>query len=165
MIVGEAPGEEEAKQLRPFVGRSGQLLRRVLSEIGVEPHRVWITNIYKLRPEKNATPTEDQIQDHLSYLQAEIIDGQPKYILALGTTAFHTLTDSQLGISLYRGIWHAVSERIKPKPEDPALSASLGLIEPVVMPTFHPSYILRNRKAIEQWKRDLQEWSTRQINP
>jgi DNA polymerase len=159
MIVGEAPGAEETKQLRPFVGRSGQLLRRELDELGVGSTRVWITNVYKLRPENNATPTEDQITEHLPYLQAEVVEGLPKYLLALGSTAFHTLTDSPLGITLYRGIWHSVSERIKPKYE------SEGMIEPVVMPTFHPSYVLRNKKVIEVWRRDLEEWATRQINP
>ena len=159
MIVGEAPGKAEEEQLRPFVGRSGQLLRRELDGVGMDPMRVWITNIYKNRPPENRTPTSEEIEEHLPYLQYEITEGHPKYILALGNVAFQTLVGTTLGISLYRGFWHPLSESIKPRYEAPEL------IEPLIMPTYHPAYILRNRKAIDTWRRDLKEWAIRDIQP
>ncbi len=166
MVVGEAPGQEEREQLRPFVGEDGQKFRAMLETLGVDETKVWFTNVYKLEL-PNLQPSPRLIKRHLKYLQEEIIEGQPKYILALGETAFHTLTDSTLSINLHRGIWHPLSERIKPKGVPTAYDVRLKiqLIEPVVMPTYHPSYILRNRRAGEQWRRDIQEWATRSINP
>lgn len=163
MVVGEAPGATEAEQLRPFVGRSGQELRSALRSCGVEEDRIWITNIYKLRPENNRAPRQSEIEEHLQYLAYEIQEGQPKYILALGNIAFHTLTDSIMGVSLYRGFWHPLAEQLqRVAPDlDPRAKDHIDLIQPIVLPTYHPAYILRNRKQTEIWRKDIHTWFTK----
>jgi len=150
MIVGEAPGESEWREKRPFVGRSGQLLRRELVAAGLSPEDMYITNIVKVWPRdekgKTRTPNRQEIEAALPFLKDEIQHVVPKYILALGNQAFRTLVGTDLGISLYRGFWHRLDE-------------SFDWDEALVLPTFHPAYILRNINKIDIWRRDLTEFA------
>lgn len=152
MIVGEAPGKNEWEQKRPFVGDSGQLLRKELVAAGLNPDDMYITNIVKIWPRtdegKTRAPNELEIEAALPYLVEEIQHVVPKYILALGAPAFHTLVGTNLGISLYRGFWQRLDEKFD---WDDAL----------VLPTWHPAYILRQPQQKKTWRRDLTEFATK----
>jgi uracil-DNA glycosylase len=133
----------------------------MLARVAVDEDRIWMTNVYKALPER-AQLSPEEIQEHLPYLIHEIHESQPKYILALGDVAFHALTDIAMSISLYRGFWQPLAEALRrehPMP-DPSLSPKdqIPLIQPIVLPTYHPAHILRNRKQLPIWQRDIAEW-------
>lgn len=96
MLVGEAPGYWEDKELRPFVGRSGQLLDRLLKEAGTARGNVWITNVVKFRPASNRTPTWEEITEGRRELMKEIDMVSPKAIVALGATAIRGLLGREI---------------------------------------------------------------------
>lgn len=130
MFVGEAPGADEDEQGEPFVGRAGGLLTKIIEAMGFSRETVYIANILKCRPDTpgqsagNRPPTPDEIKNCLPYLNAQIDLIQPKAIVALGATAVAGLFGKSAPISKIRGQW--MSFRNIP-----------------VMPTFHPSYLLR----------------------
>ncbi len=130
MFVGEAPGADEDEQGEPFVGRAGGLLTKIIEAMGFDRGTVYIANILKCRPDTpgqsagNRPPTPDEIQRCLPYLNAQIDLIQPKAIVALGATAVTGLFGKSAPISKIRGAF--MSFRNIP-----------------VMPTFHPSYLLR----------------------
>lgn len=125
MFVGEAPGEEEDRLGRPFVGKAGQLLTKIIRAMGFERNEVYIANILKCRPPGNRNPEPDEIATCEPFLikQAAII--HPMVICALGTFAAQTLLGTDRKISALRGRFHDY-HGIK------------------LMPTFHPAYLLRN---------------------
>lgn len=125
MFVGEAPGREEDIQGRPFVGRAGQLLTKIIGAMKYRREDVFITNIVKCRPPQNRVPRKEEIEKCKGYLfkQLEIIS--PKVIVALGKSAADFFIHSQLGMTALRGDFYEFND-IK------------------VMPTFHPSYLIRN---------------------
>lgn len=125
MFVGEGPGEDEDRQGEPFVGRAGQLLDRVLKDIGVERRRVFIANIVKCRPPGNRAPELAEIQQCIPHLFRQIQRINPKLVVALGNVAAQTLLNTKKSISSLRG-------RIVDSP--------LGFR---LLPTYHPAYILR----------------------
>jgi len=129
MIIGEAPGKDEDAQGAPFVGRSGRLLTTLLNEAGIDRGAVYISNIAKCRPPANRppTPTESATCSQLLLLQ-EINIIRPLVICTLGATATQTFIESSISISELRG------EII----QTPYFA---------LLPTYHPSYVLRNRKA------------------
>ncbi len=129
MVIGEAPGEEEEKQGRAFVGRSGKLLDDWLLFMGIQD-RVWITNVVKHRPPDNRTPTEEEINACLPYLKAEISYVKPRYLFLLGRTA-----SSILGLDgdMKSIIKKTITENVQ-----------FEGIRSVVF--YHPSYILRTGK-------------------
>ena len=134
VFVGEAPGEDEDRQGRPFVGKAGQLLTRIINAIGLTREEVYITNIIKCRPPRNRNPQQDEIATCEPFLgqQLEII--QPKIICALGSFAAQTLLKTAEKISQLRGRFHEY-RGIK------------------VMPTYHPAFLLRNpHKKREAWE-------------
>ncbi len=139
MFVGEAPGADEDRQGEPFVGAAGQLLTRIIKTMGFTRETVYIANILKCRPDTpgkssgNRKPTADEMKTCLPYLLEQIDLIQPKVIVALGATAVEGLLGKPEPIGKLRG--HFQTFRGTP-----------------VMPTFHPSYLLRNQALAEKRK-------------
>jgi uracil-DNA glycosylase len=125
MFVGEAPGADEDIQGKPFVGRAGQLLTKIIEAMKFRRSEVFITNVVKCRPPNNRTPLHDEVEKCKSYLLAQIEAIQPKVIVSLGKVATDFFVPSAAAISLLRGNFR-VFGKVK------------------VMPTFHPSYLIRN---------------------
>jgi DNA polymerase len=126
MVIGEGPGEEEDRQGKPFVGRAGQLLTRMLASVGFDRERdCHIANVIKCRPERNRNPEPDEVAACNPFLLAQIDAIRPQVILALGNFAAQTLLGTREGISKLRG--RAVPYR-----------------GAVLVPTFHPAFLLRN---------------------
>lgn len=140
MVVGEAPGADEDRQGKPFVGQSGQLLRRILSFIGLTIDHVYITNVLPYRPPGNRQPTPQEIQMFLPFLQKHIALIKPKCLLLVGGTACKALLEGQDGITKIRGTWIDLVV--------PGLDHSVK-----AMATYHPAYLLRSplRKK-DVWK-------------
>ena len=125
-LVGEAPGADEDAQGLPFVGRAGQLLDRMIGAMGLSPERdVYVCNIIKCRPPDNRRPEPDEIASCIPYLHEQLALVQPRVIVALGNTSVAALLDVKLGITRVRGQWKLYRGRT------------------LVMPTYHPSYLLR----------------------
>lgn len=139
MFVGEAPGEQEDLQGRPFVGRAGQLLTRFLNLFGIDRDRVYITNIIKCRPPKNRNPNPDEIKACYPYLEKQIEIIKPKVIICLGAFAARTILNlpEKTAISKIRGKEFNIN----------------GI---TVIPTFHPAYLLRNRRGESDFQKDLE---------
>ncbi len=129
MFVGEAPGEEEDKTGRPFVGRAGQLLDKMIVGMGLKRSDVYIANILKTRPPNNATPTVDECIICMPYIARQIAAIRPEAIVTLGLTSTKALLRTDLTMSRMRGVWASYK-------------AVDGVLIPV-MPTFHPAYVLR----------------------
>jgi uracil-DNA glycosylase len=126
MVVGEGPGEEEDKQGKPFVGRAGQLLTKMLESVGLDRERdVYIANVVKCRPERNRNPEPDEVAACNPFLMAQIDTIRPAVILALGNFAAQTLLGAREGITKLRGRVYEYRES-------------------VLVPTFHPAFLLRN---------------------
>ena len=133
MFVGEAPGADEDEQARPFVGRAGQLLTKIIEAIGFTREEVLIGNINRCRPPGNRPPTPDEVAMCKPFLLREIAVVQPEVIVVLGNTAMKNLLDTKEGITKLRGRFQEY-KGIK------------------VMPTFHPAYLLRDpSKKRETW--------------
>ncbi|MCX8159667.1 MAG: uracil-DNA glycosylase [Candidatus Saccharicenans sp.] len=125
MFVGEAPGRDEDLQGRPFVGRAGQLLTRIIQAMGFSREEVYIANVIKCRPPENRTPRPDEVKACSPYLLRQIDLIRPKVIVALGKVATDFLLQSPKSMSELRG--------------------NFGEFQGIpVMPTFHPSYLVRN---------------------
>ena len=134
MFVGEAPGADEDIQARPFVGRAGQLLTKIIEAIGLKREEVLIGNINRCRPPGNRAPTTEEAAMCKPYLLREIAIVQPEVIVVLGNTAMKNLLDTKEGITRLRGRFQDY-KGIK------------------VMPTFHPAYLLRDpSKKRETWE-------------
>lgn len=125
MFIGEAPGRDEDMQGRPFVGRAGQLLTKIIHAMKFQRDEVYITNIVKCRPPSNRNPQGTEIASCKDYLLAQIELINPKVIVTLGKVAADLFIRSSLGMTALRGDFHNF-DNIK------------------VMPTFHPSYLIRN---------------------
>ncbi|NLS45721.1 MAG: uracil-DNA glycosylase [Firmicutes bacterium] len=125
MFVGEGPGGEEDVQGKPFVGRAGQLLDKILASVSLSRSEVYITNIVKCRPPKNRMPNSDEILACSSYLSAQIKMINPLIIVCLGSLATRVLIDKNAKITRMRGQWHEIN----------------GIL---YMPTFHPAALLRD---------------------
>lgn len=138
LIIGEAPGEEEDKEGRPFVGRAGRLLDQMIEAVGLKREHLYICNLLKCRPPENRDPKEEEIESCKGYLFAQIDLIKPKIILTLGRFAFNTLFGGDEKITRIRGI---VREYRGIK----------------VIPTYHPSFLLRNEKRIEEALSDLKK--------
>lgn len=144
MFIGEAPGEEEDKTGRPFVGRAGQLLNKMILAMGLTREQVYITNILKTRPPNNATPTGDEIRLCAPYLFEQIRVIAPEVIVTLGLPASRSLLNSTEAMGRLRGRWAQFQGT-----DGRTVS---------VMPTYHPAFLLRaytddNRRKV--WS-DLQ---------
>lgn len=134
MLVGEAPGRDEDIQGKPFVGRSGQLLDRMLASVGLSrsaqdrDSSVFITNVIFWRPPGNRTPTEAETAMCLPFLLRTIELQKPDFIVCLGATPAHRLTGRSEGILKMRGKW---------------VSANVSGRNIPLLPTLHPAYLLR----------------------
>jgi DNA polymerase len=134
MLIGEGPGYDEDVQGRPFVGKAGQLLTKILQSINLPREEVYIANIIKCRPPQNRNPESDEIQSCHPFLMKQINVIQPKIICALGTFSAQTLLKTNTKITALRGKLFDL-EGIK------------------VMPTYHPAFLLRNPdKKREVWE-------------
>jgi DNA polymerase len=134
IFVGEAPGANEDAEGRPFVGKAGQLLNKIIESIGMKREDVFIGNVNRCRPPGNRTPTLPEAHTCRPFLWREIAVVRPKVIVVLGNTATQNLLDTKIGITKLRGEfqdYHGVK----------------------VMPTFHPAYLLRDpSKKRETWE-------------
>lgn len=137
VFVGEAPGADEDAQGRPFVGRAGQLLTKIIGATGFSRKDVYICNILKCRPPGNRNPKPDEIYACEPFLIQQIQAIQPEVICALGTFAAQTLLKKEAPITALRGRFHSY-HGIK------------------VMPTYHPAYLLRNEGAKKLVWEDIQ---------
>ena len=134
--MGEAPGAEEDRTGRPFVGAAGKLLDRMLVAIGLARESVYICNVLKCRPPHNRDPEPDEVQACSGFMWAQLKEIDPPVVLALGAYAARTLLGMETSLSRLRGRVH----------ELPGVGASL-------VATYHPSYLLRNPEAkAEAWK-------------
>ena len=125
MFVGEAPGRDEDLQGRPFVGRAGQLLTKIIEAMGFKRQEVYIANVVKCRPPENRTPRPDEVKARSIYLLSQIDLINPKVIVALGKIAAEFFLQANKSMSEIRG--------------------HFGQFKDIpVMPTFHPSYLVRN---------------------
>ena len=129
MFVGEAPGRDEDLQGKPFVGRSGQLLDRMLAAIGLDRNQVYIANIVPWRPPGNRTPTPVETEVCLPFLVRQIELAAPEFIIALGGASAKRLLETSDGILKTRGKWH---------------SLVIGRHTARAMATLHPAYLLRS---------------------
>ena len=126
MIIGEAPGQNEDETGLPFVGKSGQLLEKILASVKLDTDKdVYITNINKCRPPNNRVPTTDEVVACKPYLLEQIRLVDPKIILLTGATSVKGLTGDKRGITKIRGTWLEWEGRL-------------------CMPILHPAYLLRN---------------------
>ena len=138
MFIGEAPGAEEDKQGEPFVGEAGQLLNNLLHKLGLNRQEIYITNVIKSRPPKNRVPMADEIAACRPFLIKQIQAIRPQIIVTLGGVATHALLETKTPISRLRGKWQQWQ----------------GI---AVMPTFHPSYLLRYPQERKKTWEDMQQ--------
>ena len=137
VFVGEAPGADEDAQGRPFVGRAGQLLTKIIAAMGLKREEVYICNILKCRPPGNRNPLPDEIAACEPFLIRQLGVIRPRVICAMGGIAAHALLKSEAPISVLRGRFHSYQ----------------GI---PLMPTYHPAYLLRNPGAKKQVWEDVQ---------
>jgi uracil-DNA glycosylase len=137
VFVGEAPGADEDEQGKPFVGRAGQLLSKIIAAMGLKREEVYICNILKCRPPGNRNPQPEEIAPCEPFLIRQLEAIRPRVICALGTFAAQTLLKSEAPISVLRGRFHSYQ----------------GI---PLMPTYHPAYLLRNPGAKKQVWEDVQ---------
>jgi uracil-DNA glycosylase len=153
MIIGEGPGEQEDLQALPFVGKSGQLLTKILESVSIDRNsQVFIGNTVKCRPPKNRTPLPSEIEACKPYLIRQIQLVKPKILLLLGSPALKTILEENLPISQVRGQWYKATVNYMEEPL-------------YIMTLFHPSYLLRNQskeKGSPKWLtwQDIQEVKT-----
>ena len=134
MLIGEGPGNDEDVQGRPFVGKAGQLLTKILQAIDIEREEVYIANIIKCRPPQNRNPEPDEIENCYPFLLKQIQAIRPRIICALGTFSSQTLLKTDVKITALRGKAYDFS----------------GI---QLFPTYHPAYLLRNpEKKREVWE-------------
>ena len=129
MFVGEAPGRDEDIEGLPFVGRSGKLLDRMIASIGLDRSKVYIANVIPWRPPGNRTPTPQETQICLPFIQRQIELVNPDILVTLGNPSTQTLLSTREGIMKTRGRW---------------LSYDTGTRAIRAMATFHPAYLLRS---------------------
>ncbi len=183
MIIGEGPGYEEDVQGKPFVGRAGQLLTKILQSIHLQREEVYITNIIKCRPPQNRNPEPDEIQTCYPFLLKQIHAIQPQIICALGTFATQTLLKTDAKITTLRGRFYEFTPLESPaihggdinkssiplaesslrhrKGEGKAPSFLTGFAGIKVVPTYHPAYLLRNpERKREVWEdmKKISQW-------
>jgi DNA polymerase len=137
VFLGEACGQTETEQGRPFCGKAGVLLNNILNTCGIKREDVFVTNICKCRPPGNRAPTIDEANNCRGFLDLQLKVIAPKFIVCLGGTASQNLLGEMTPISQMRGKWYEY-QGIK------------------VLPVYHPAYLLRNpAKKPEMWE-DMQ---------
>ena len=148
MVIGEGPGADEDEQGKPFVGRAGQLLTKMLESVQLSRDEVYITNAVLCRPPGNRNPESDELLACAPFLAAKIAVIQPKVVLSLGSVATQALLKTREPIGKLRGRIHPYGSAI-------------------LIPTFHPAFLLRNpgqeykRMAWEDLKLAKREYDRR----
>lgn len=137
MIIGEAPGKTEDEEGIPFIGKSGQLLNKLLHEIDIQRQDIYITNVIPWRPLNNRTPTSKEIKDMAPILKKHIFLKKPKCIIVLGAVATKAIFGMNITLNTGRQKIHIINNNIK------------------VFITFHPSFLLRFPDMIEVAKKDF----------
>ncbi len=150
MLVGEAPGRDEDEQGRPFVGRSGQLLDRMLAAIGLDRTGVYIANIIPWRPPGNRTPTPQEIAICLPFITRQIALVDPDVLVCLGGPSAQTLLAQRDGILRLRGRWFEFDSGRRTVP---------------ALATLHPAYLLRQPAQKKLAWRDLRALATQLPRP
>jgi uracil-DNA glycosylase family 4 len=140
MLIGEAPGRDEDIQGKPFVGRSGQLLDRMIGAIGLDRTKVYIANIIPWRPPGNRTPTPQETQICLPFVRRQIELVNPDVLVCLGNPSTQGILETKEGITRTRGRW---------------FDYDTGTRIIKAMPTFHPAYLLRTPISKKQAWQDL----------
>ena len=140
MLVGEAPGNQEDIEGKPFVGKSGQLLDKILETININRTNCYISNIIPWRPPGNRNPTTEEIGMCLPFIKKHIELVNPKILLLVGSISSKSILDKNLGITKLRGEWHIYKE---------------GNIEVPALPIFHPAYLLRRPNNKSYVMRDI----------
>ncbi len=137
MIIGEAPGKNEDIQKKPFVGRAGKLLDKALAECGLSRNDIYITNIVKTRPNDNRTPTKKEMSRSWPFLEKQINIIKPHVICSVGACATNSLLKKKTPISKIHGL-------------------ALPFNNIIIVPTFHPAYVLRDPRKYKDFLQDLQ---------
>jgi len=138
MFIGEGPGADEDEQGRPFVGRAGQLLNRILQLVGIKREDVYIANIVKCRPPGNRAPEKDEVEACSPFLFRQIEAIRPRLICCLGAPAVKTILGAKEGMLKIRGQFFDYGGT-------------------KVMPTVHPAYVLRNANQEKLLREDLEK--------
>ncbi len=128
MIVGEGPGANEDKEGKPFVGRAGKLLDKMLTAIKLNRKNVYISNVVNFRPPMNRRPTDEEIKKYLPFLNKHIELINPKILLLLGSTALNALIGNEVVISKARGKW---------------TNKKFGESTIQIIASFHPAFLMR----------------------
>ncbi len=128
MIIGEGPGANEDTEGKPFVGRAGKLLDKMLESINLDRTKVYISNVVNYRPPENRKPTEEEIFRYLPFLKSHIEIIAPKILLLLGSTALNALVGNEVVISKARGKW---------------IQKDFGASKPWIISSFHPAFLMR----------------------
>ncbi len=128
MLIGEAPGNQEDIEGKPFVGKSGQLLDKILETININRTNCYISNIIPWRPPGNRNPTAEEINTCLPFIKKHIQLINPKILMLIGSISAKSILDQTIGITKLRGIWHLYKDKN---------------IEIPALPVFHPAYLLR----------------------
>jgi DNA polymerase len=136
MFIGEGPGRDEDEMGRPFVGKAGQLLDRMLGCIGFSRNDVFIANILKCRPPGNRDPLPHEAMACLDYLRAQVALIKPKILVCLGRISAGYILGQDIRITRDRGVWHEVKDFY-------------------IMPTYHPAALLRNEELKKDSYKDL----------
>ncbi|MBI3556727.1 MAG: uracil-DNA glycosylase [Deltaproteobacteria bacterium] len=139
MFIGEGPGEQEDRSGRPFVGKAGELLDKIIEAMGFKRSEVYIANVVKCRPPENRAPENDEVRECEKFLFRQLEAIRPRIVVALGGTALKCLLhDEEVRISRLRGTFTDYR------------GARL-------MPTFHPAYLLRNPEAKKDVWNDMKK--------
>ncbi len=138
LFVGEGPGREEDEQGIAFIGAAGRLLTSIIAAMGYDRKEVFITNVVKCRPPENRKPLPDEMDACMPFLRRQIVLLSPRIIVTLGATALEGLMGPPVSITRQRGKW-------------------LEFDGIPLMPTFHPSYLLRNQAAKAPVWADMQD--------
>ena len=128
MIIGEGPGAQEDAEGKPFVGRAGKLLDKMLESIHLNRTKVYISNVVNYRPPANRRPTEEEIERYLPYLKNHIEIMNPKILILLGSTALNAIIGNATVISKARGKW---------------IQKEIGTVKPWIIASFHPAFLMR----------------------
>ena len=128
MIVGEGPGANEDLEGVPFIGRTGELLNKMLLSINLDRDNVYISNVVNYRPPENRNPTEEEIARYLPYLIKHVEIINPKILILLGSTALNTIIGNDKVISDARGKW---------------IEKKIGSCNTLIIASFHPAFLMR----------------------
>ncbi len=128
MIIGEGPGAQEDIEGKPFVGRAGKLLDKMLAAIKLDRSKVYISNVVNYRPPANRRPTEKEIKRYFPYLTKHIQIINPKILILLGSTALNAIIGNEIVISKARGKW---------------INKEIGTSKPWIIASFHPAFLMR----------------------